>query len=121
MKILVAEDEKPLAKALQLKLMNSGFEVEVAGDGAEALEKIKSTKYDLLILDLVMPGVDGFAVLTALKAENNPLPVLVISNLSQNEDIAKVKELGAKDYFIKSNVQLPEIVEYIKKNFPSSR
>ena len=112
-KILVADDERPLSKALELKLSRNGFQVEVANNGEEALEKIAATKFDLAILDLIMPRVDGFGVLEKLKAEGNKLPIIVISNLSQNDDITKAKSLGALEFFTKSNMPLTDIVNYI--------
>ena len=113
-KILVAEDERPLAKALELKLSHSGYEVTVATNGQEALDKLQNGGFDLVLLDLMMPVLDGFSVLEKLKSQNISVPVIVTSNLGQKEDIDKAKKLGAKEYFIKSNTQLSEIVEYIK-------
>ena len=115
-KILVAEDEKPMAKALELKLTSVGFEVEVAFDGEEAIKKIKDNKYDLILLDLVMPKVDGFDVLKEIQNLKLSTPVIVSSNLSQEEDRKKAKDLGAKDYFVKSDTTLNELVEKVKQN-----
>ena len=115
-KILVAEDEKPMAKALELKLTSVGFEVEVAFDGEEAIKKIKDNKYDLILLDLVMPKVDGFEVLKEIQKLKLATPVIVSSNLSQEEDRKKAKDLGAKDYFVKSDTTLNELVEKVKQN-----
>jgi len=114
-KILVAEDEKPLAKVLSLKLTKAGFEVEVVHDGKEALDKITNGKFDLIILDLVMPGVSGFGVLEKMKESGNSTPVVVLSNLSQEGDEAKAKSLGAKDFFIKSNTPVSEIIKYVER------
>ena len=112
--ILVVDDEKPLARALELKLSKSGFDVLVANDGKEALELLEKNHIDFVLLDLVMPNVDGFEVLSELKAQEKSLPIIVTSNLSQKEDIDKAKELGALEYFIKSNTPLSQIVDYIK-------
>ena len=109
-RILIAEDERAIAKALELKLKNTGYEVDVATDGKNALDLVSQNKYDLLILDLVMPNVDGFQVLEELKNKGNKVPIIVASNLSQDGDFKKAKELGAKDYFIKSNTSLAELV-----------
>lgn len=114
-KILIGEDDKPIAKALELKLKNSGFNVQLANNGKQVLEKMKKEKFNLIFLDLVMPEMDGFEVLSVLKKRKNKVPVVVLSNLSQKEDKEKVEELGAKDFFVKSNIQLSKIVEEAKK------
>lgn len=112
-KILIAEDEIPIGKALQLKLTHAGYEAVHVLNGEEALDKIKSENFDLVILDVMMPKLDGFGVLEALKAMGNTVPVVISSNLSQSEDENKARELGAKDYFIKSNVPLANLVDRI--------
>lgn len=114
-KILIAEDEKPLSKALQLKLTNEGFNVEIASNGQEALELLEKEPKDILVLDLVMPVLDGFGVLQSLKEKGSKMPIIVLSNLSQNEDIDKVNQLGATKFYIKSNTSLAELVEHIKE------
>lgn len=114
-KILIVEDEKPIAKAMELKLNNSGFNAKAVGNGEEALTTMESESFDLLIVDLVMPKMDGFGLLEALKEKGNIVPVIVSSNLSQDEDFEKAKEMGAIDYFIKSNTPISKIVEYVQR------
>jgi len=114
-KVLIADDEKAIAKALALKLTKAGFATEVAVNGVEAIDKIKATKFDLIVLDLIMPEKDGFAVLEYMRTKKINYPVLVASNLSQEEDLKRAKDLGAIDYFIKSNLSLQEIIDHIKK------
>jgi len=114
-KILIADDEKAIAKALALKLTKAGFATEVAVNGVEAIDKIKATKFDLIVLDLIMPEKDGFAVLEYMRTKKINYPVLVASNLSQEEDLKRAKDLGAIDYFIKSNLSLQEIIDHIIK------
>jgi len=114
-KILVAEDERPLAMAMQLKLSKEGFEVVNAYDGDEALAQIAKDKFDLLVLDLVMPKKDGFSVLEELKKQGKAMKIIVLSNLSQDEDIARAKSLGADDFFIKSNTPISDLVSHVKK------
>ncbi len=114
-KILIMEDEKPMARALELKLNHSGFLATSVNDGQAGLDLLAKEKFDLILMDLMMPKVDGFAVLKALQAADNKIPILVLSNLSQEEDDAKVKALGAKDFFIKSNTSLTKLVDYIGK------
>ena len=113
-KILIAEDERAIAKALELKLKNTGFEVTVALNGQEALDANASAKFDLIVLDLMMPNVDGYQVLEQLQKIGNKVPIVVASNLSLEDDFKKAKMLGARDYFIKSNTSLAELVGKIQ-------
>ncbi len=113
-KILIAEDEKPMAHALEIKFKAAGFDVKTVFDGQEALKTLETEKFDLMILDLIMPRLDGFGVLTALKGKNVTMPVIVASNLGQVDDINRSKDLGAVDYFIKSNVSISDIIQQIK-------
>lgn len=112
--ILIAEDEKALANALSLKLTHAGFSVKVATDGSETLEMISKNKFDLILLDLVMPNLDGFAVLTEISARQSRVPVVVLSNLGQAEDEKRARELGAIDYWVKAQMSLVQIVAKIK-------
>jgi len=115
-KVLVAEDERALAQALNLKLSKAGHIVTVARDGEEALKFITEGNFDVAIIDLVMPKKDGFAVLEGIRGmKNKPTVVVVLSNLAQDEDRKRVLSLGAKDYFVKSNTPLSSIVEYLDK------
>jgi DNA-binding response OmpR family regulator len=113
-RILLAEDERPLSKVMTLKLTNAGFDVTPAYNGDDALKMALEGKFDLILLDLVMPKLGGFEVLEGLKAKGSNTKVLVLSNLSQTEDVQKAKSLGAIDFFIKSNVPIATIVDYIK-------
>ncbi len=114
-KVLIVEDDKFLLSAYRVKLTKAGFEIKIATDGEEALKILREDKPDVILLDLVMPRKDGFAVLEELKT--NPvwksIPVIVLSNLSQKEDLEKAKALGAKDYLIKSDLSLKDLVEKI--------
>jgi DNA-binding response OmpR family regulator len=112
-KILIAEDENAIAKALQLKLEHLGFEVELANNGEEALKALKKTKFDLMLLDIMMPKIDGFGVLAGLKDLDYKPIVLISSNLSQSSDHDKAVSLGADDFLVKSDVSLKEIVEKV--------
>ncbi len=116
-KIFIVEDEKPLAQVLTLKLERSGFDVRVAVNGQEALDVLAKEKFDLVLLDLVMPKVDGFGVLKELKKRGDATKVIVLSNLSQEEDAKKAKELGAQAFFIKSNTPIADIVEKVTALF----
>lgn len=114
-RILIAEDEKALARVLELKLAKAGFAVSIAEDGEEASRLLATDQFDLLLLDLVMPKKDGFAVLAELAQKKAHLPVVVLSNLGQTEDEKKAKELGAVDYWVKANISLVDVVNRIKK------
>ncbi|MEI6494943.1 MAG: response regulator [bacterium] len=114
-KILVVEDEKPIAHALELKLTHEGYEVVVAGNGEEAMKLTEEQKFDLIILDLIMPKMTGFEMLEELKKKRNTTPVVVTSNLGQEEDLLRAKDLGAKSYFIKSDTPLADLVHNIKQ------
>lgn len=111
-KILIVEDDKYLANAHRVKLSKSGFEVQIAGDGDQAIQILKTFTPDLILLDLIMPNKDGFTLLSEIK--QNPawkaIPVIVTSNLSQKEDMEKAKGLGAADYLVKSNINLNDLV-----------
>lgn len=114
-RILIAEDEKPMANALKVKLTSKGYEVVNAFSGQEALDSIKKENFNLILLDLVMPEKDGFEVLELLQKQKIKTPIVVSSNLSQAEDVKKAKDLGAKDFFIKSDTPINKVVEYVEK------
>lgn len=114
-KILVIEDDKFLGSAYRVKLAKAGFEVKLATDGNEGLAALQTFLPDLILLDLIMPVKDGFAVLAELKA--NPqwknIPVIVASNLGQKEDVDKSKQLGAADFIVKSDLSLENVINKI--------
>jgi DNA-binding response OmpR family regulator len=114
-KILIVEDEKPLSHALELKLAHEGFTVTVASNGRECLELIESQSFDVVLLDLIMPEVDGFQVLEQIQKKPNGPAVFVLSNLSQSEDEQRVLALGARKFFIKSDTSLTTIVDEVKQ------
>lgn len=113
-KILIVEDEAAMARALALKLRGSGFDVSLAANGKEALESLKKHEFDLVTLDLIMPEMDGFQVLETLKAKKNTIPVLILSNSSQKTDEAHAIELGARDFIVKSDSSMQDIVDEIR-------
>lgn len=115
--ILVVEDDSFLVKIYISKLTREGFEVVAAYNGEEGINKAKSQKPDLILLDLVLPKKDGFSVLEDLKKDQKlkKVPVLIMSNLGQESDIIKGKEMGAVDYLIKANASINEVVEKIKE------
>jgi DNA-binding response OmpR family regulator len=114
-KILIIEDEKTLARALELKLTHSGFEVKTVFNGEDGIALLQDESFSLILLDLIMPKMDGFAVLEDLKAKKIKTPVMVLTNLSQENDVKRTKEFGAKEFFIKSNTPIVTIVERVIK------
>lgn len=116
--ILVIEDDVAYANVYQRKLSKEGYEVVVEQSGEAAIELAKKRHPDLILLDLVMPGKNGFEVLQELRAdpELKNVKIIVASNLSQDVDIEKAKKAGADDYFIKSNVSVPEMVQLVKES-----
>lgn len=114
-KVLIVEDERALAHALELKLLSQGFSVTVANDGQEALDQLQAGVFDVILLDLMMPKIDGFQVLEKLRSKPRQPVVFVLSNLSQPEDEARVIKLGARKFFIKSDTSLSEIVNEINQ------
>lgn len=116
-KIMIAEDDKFISLAYKDGLARQGFEVVHAPDGVQAVKMAQEEKPDLILLDLIMPEKNGFEALEELKAGNNTknIPVIILSNLGQENDIKKGRELGAVDYLIKSNYSIAEVVAKINK------
>lgn len=114
-KIIIVEDERAISKALQLKLEHEGFEVDTAFDGEEGLVKLSEKEFDLILLDLIMPKMDGFPFMMKMRErEIGFKPIIVLSNLSQPEDKTKAKALGAIDFVIKSDTPLSDIVKIVQ-------
>jgi DNA-binding response OmpR family regulator len=113
--ILIVEDEKAYSRALVLKLGHAGFTVETAENGEDALDFLRKKRFDLVTLDLVIPKINGFEVLEAVKKENIKVPIMVLSNLAQEEDKKKIKELGAETFIEKSDSSIVEIVNCVTK------
>ncbi len=115
--ILVVEDELFLARTLKDNLEAAGYRVSVALDGEEAIEQVKQEKPDLILLDLVLPKRDGFAVLEQMlkNPEWKMIPIIVLSNLGGEDDIERAKELGAQEYFIKAHSSIDEVIQKIKE------
>lgn len=114
-RILIIEDEKPLAHALELKLTREGYDVAVATTGTEGEKQALSGAFDAILLDLILPEVDGFAILKEIKEHKAKTVVIILSNLGQDEDRRKAAEFGAKQYLVKSNVPLADIIKVVKQ------
>lgn len=115
-KILIIEDDKFLRELIARKLLDEGFEIVEAVDGEEGIKMIKESGPDLVLLDLILPSIDGFEVLAQVKEDTSitPVPIIILSNLGQKEEVEKGLELGAVDYLIKAHFTPGEIVEKIK-------
>lgn len=114
-KILLVEDDRFLRKAAEATLRRAGHAVRVAVDGEEALRLVGEEPPDLILLDLLMPKVNGVEVLRTLKADEGtrPIPVLILSNSSREQDVETVKQLGAEGYFVKADLSLEELVRRV--------
>ncbi len=115
--ILLAEDEAFLKETIQLELEEHGVQVKAVMNGEEAIEELEKTQPDLLLLDLLMPKKDGYAVLQHIRQKGYAFPVIILSNLSNEIDRDKCLALGAKDYFVKSDMDedelWPKIQQYL--------
>ena len=122
MKILLIEDDLFFQKFYSTKLKENNVEVEVASDGEEGLAKMRSTNPNLVLLDLIMPKVDGFAVLAARSQDENlkKIPVIVFSTLGQEKDIQKAQELGSNGYINKGFFDFNSMIATINQVMKSS-
>ena len=111
-KFLLVEDDQFLSLLLKNRFEKDWITVTVAGDGETALARMRESKPDVVLLDLILPGVSGFEVLEKMRAdiELASIPTLIISNLGQTEDIARGKELGAVEYFVKARTSIDDLV-----------
>ena len=116
-KILIVEDDTFLQELEARKLSKEGYEILTAGDGAEGLRILKKEKIDILLLDLLLPGIDGFELLEQIKKDKDlkEIPIVVFSNLSEEKDIEHAKSLGISEFMVKSNFTLDELVAKIKE------
>lgn len=115
-KILIIDDDPFILDMYILKFKERGYDVDTARDGKSGLEKIESTKPDLVLLDIVMPMIDGFEILAELKKkklEHRP-KIVLLTNLGQKEDVERGIALGADDYIIKAHFTPTEVVEKVK-------
>lgn len=116
-RVLIVEDDKFLRQLLVKKFVSNGFAVEEAIDGNEALASLRKRASHVVLLDLILPGIDGFEVLRQMHAtpEFLKIPVIILSNLGQQEDIQKGKDLGAIDYLVKANFTPDEIISRVRR------
>jgi len=116
-KILFIEDEPTLQKAINKFLENKGYETTSATDGELGIKMAKKILPDLILLDIILPKMNGFEVLKELKKDESTknIPIIVLTNLEGSADVEKAISLGAKDYLVKANYELSEIAEKISK------
>ena len=115
--ILIIEDDIYLVEAYQRKFQKEGLEVNVISDGRTALTVLSQEPPSIVLLDLMLPGMSGLSILDAIKKNDRwkDVPVIILSNLGQPQDIGKALSLGAVDFMVKANVNLGEIVDRVKK------
>jgi DNA-binding response OmpR family regulator len=114
-KILIIEDDKFLRELISQKILKENYDIAEAVDGESGLKAAKDEKPDLVLLDLILPGIDGFEVLSRIKADISisNIPVIILSNLGQREDIERGLKIGAVDYMIKAHFTPAEIISKI--------
>ena len=115
-KVVVADDDRMFRKAAETTLRRQGYSVATASDGEEALQLIRSEQPDIIVLDLIMPKLQGFDVLQILKQDTltSAIPVIVLSSLTQEQDKQEALDLGAVAYFNKSTFSLGELVKQVE-------
>lgn len=118
-KIALVEDDEILSKVVYEELKEAGFDVSKASDGKTGVKLVKAKKPDLVLLDIIMPKLDGFGVLKEIKSDPNTasIPVIVLTMLGSDEDIKKGLQLGANDYIVKSQHAVAEVVEKVQEFF----
>jgi DNA-binding response OmpR family regulator len=114
-RVLLAEDDRFLRRAAEARLRRHGLEVLTAVDGEEALRIARAERLDLVLLDVVMPKLEGFEVLKLLKEDEATasIPVIVLSNLGQERDVAQAKALGAVEFLVKAHLSLQDLVDRV--------
>jgi CheY-like chemotaxis protein len=122
-RILLAEDDRFLSRAAAVMLRRRGHTVVTANDGVEALAAVRSSRPDMVLLDLIMPRMQGFEVLRALKGDpaTCAIPVVVMSNLSQSQDRERTLAAGASEYLVKANLSLDELASAVDRTLAERR
>ena len=115
-KIMVIEDDRFLSSLIKARLEKDGFVVLQAFDGEEAVNRLREERPNLVILDLIMPKVTGFEVLQTISILPGfeKTPVVILSNLAQDSDIEKARQLGAREYFVKVKISIDDLIGKIK-------
>jgi DNA-binding response OmpR family regulator len=116
-KVLIIEDDNMISSMYRTKLEQDGYEVVIANNGAEGLDKVRESMPDIILLDVIMPQLDGFTVLKELRENMNiNVPIVMLTNLGTEEDQKKGNDLGASDYLVKANLTPSQVSETIQKN-----
>ena len=115
--VLILEDDVFLAEIYQKKFEMEGFKVSMAVNGEKGLADIKKKKPDIVLLDILLPKLDGFAVLEAAKADSSvkDIPIILLTNLGQKDDVRRGLDEGAEDYLIKTHFKPSEVVDKVRK------
>lgn len=116
-KVLVIDDDPFILDMYSVKLREAGFSVDTAENGETGMEKFKKESPDVVLLDIVMPNLDGFTILETLRKEKSSpqTKIILLTNLGQKEDVERGNRLGADDYIIKAHFTPSEVVEKVKK------
>ncbi|MEK7508595.1 MAG: response regulator [Patescibacteria group bacterium] len=116
-KIIIIENDEFLSAIYKTKFESEGFKVTAINDGAKGLKAVQTKKPDIVLLDVLLPKLDGFTILQALKKDEatKDIPVVLLTNLGQKEDVKKGLEMGAADYLIKTHFKPSETVDKVKK------
>jgi len=116
-KVLIIEDDAMISSMYKTKLEQDGYQVECANNGAEGLEKAKLADADIILLDVIMPQLDGFSVLEELRSKMGiKVPIIMLTNLGTEEDREKGAKMGATDYLVKSSITPGQVSELVAKN-----
>jgi len=115
-KVMLVEDDRFLSSLIKARLEKDGFGVIQAFDGEQAIQILTNDRPNLVILDLIMPKTNGFEVLKTISLTPglSDTPVIIVSNLAQDSDIEKARQLGAKEYFVKVKISIDDLVDKIK-------
>lgn len=119
-RLLIVEDDDPIRDVYLRTFVKAGYAVDAVVNGQEALQKVQTTTYDMILLDIMMPGIDGIEVLRELRAETSPAchtPVFMLTNLGQDEKIKEAFVIGADGYLLKAQLDTKAIVKEIEAFF----
>lgn len=118
-KILIIEDDAFLQKILVMKFTKEGYDVVSTGDGAEAIPLMKAESPSFVLLDLILPNMNGFEILAEMMSDDKlkETPVFILSNLGQEEDITRAKDIGAIDFLVKTDLSINEVVTKVKEAY----
>ena len=116
-KILLVEDDQFLGSLMKNRFVKEGFDMDWVMDGEAAIAKLKETPHDLILMDIILPGASGFEVMEKITAEPQvgSTPIIIISNLGQESDIARGRELGAVSYLVKADTPIDILVQKVRE------